>query len=76
MHGVAGLEYPSEIYLTCIRVLEACGERKRALALLSEAHALLMQRADKISDEALRRSFLENVPAHRELAHNLTAHCQ
>jgi hypothetical protein len=26
-----------------------------------------MQRADKISDEAMRRSYLENVPANREV---------
>jgi hypothetical protein len=36
--------------------------------LLAEAHALLQERAATIGDEAMRRSFLENVAAHREIA--------
>ena len=38
-----------------------------AMDILANAHALLRERATKISDEALRRSFLENVPEHREI---------
>jgi len=49
------------------RVLAACGEEARARRVLEEAYTLLMERANKIGDEALRRSFLENVPAHREV---------
>ena len=66
-HGVAGIEYVFEVYLTCVRVLEACGEHERARGVLAEAYALLMERADKIEDETLRGSFLKNVPVHREV---------
>ncbi|MCD4739347.1 MAG: tetratricopeptide repeat protein [Anaerolineae bacterium] len=66
-HGVAGIEYVFEVYLTCVRVLEACGEHERAWGVLAKAHALLMERADKIEDETLHGSFLKNVPIHREV---------
>jgi hypothetical protein len=35
--------------------------------VLETAHRLLQARAAKIEDERLRRSFLEQVPAHREI---------
>ena len=38
------------------------------LALLAAAHSLLQERAGRIDDEALRRSYLENVAANREIA--------
>ena len=57
---------PFRIYLTCVRVLEAAGD-PRAETVLHTAYHLLQERAANIDDEALRRSFLENVAAHREL---------
>jgi len=57
---------PFRIYLTCYRVLEATDD-PRARDILEEAHSLLQERAAKISDETERRSFLENVAAHREI---------
>jgi hypothetical protein len=39
----------------------------RAQDILETAHSLLQERAAKISDEEERRSFLENVAAHREI---------
>jgi ATP/maltotriose-dependent transcriptional regulator MalT len=66
-HGAEGIEYRFEVYLTCMDILAACDEHERAQAVLEEAHGLLMQRADKINDEALRHSYLENVSAHREV---------
>jgi hypothetical protein len=36
--------------------------------VLAEAQRLLGERAGRLEGEALRRSFLELVPAHRELA--------
>jgi hypothetical protein len=59
-----GADDPLGIYLTCYHVLRA-GEDARADGLLSTAHTLLQARASKIRDEALRRSYLENVPSHR-----------
>jgi len=57
---------PFQIYLDCYRVLRA-NEDPRARELLDEAHLLLQEWALKIDDEALRRTFLEKVAAHREI---------
>jgi hypothetical protein len=57
---------PVRIYLTCYRFLLANGD-PRAKEILDAAHHLLQERADTIEDEDLRRSYLENVPAHREI---------
>lgn len=58
---------PFQIYLTCYRILEAVQD-PRAWDILSQAHTLLQARATRISDEKMRRSFLEDVAAHRELS--------
>lgn len=59
--------HPAGIYLTCYRVLKAAQDEQRDAAL-EKAHTLLQKLAARIEDETLRRSFLENVPAHREIA--------
>jgi tetratricopeptide (TPR) repeat protein len=61
-----GVEEPLRAHLTCYQVLCANHDR-RARDVLTAGYNLLQERAAKISDETLRRSFLENVPAHREL---------
>jgi citrate synthase len=61
-----GTDEPFRIYLTCHRVLRANGD-PRAEALLDTARRLLQEDAAKIGDEGLRRSFLENVAAHRQI---------
>jgi len=61
-----GTVEPIWIYLTCYQVLKASGN-PRAQGILSEGHRLLYEQATKISDEEMRRSFLENVAAHREI---------
>jgi predicted ATPase/class 3 adenylate cyclase len=61
-----GTYEPFRVYLTCYRVLEADGDA-RAGEVLATAYDLLQERAAKIEDEEMRRSFLENVDAHREL---------
>jgi adenylate cyclase len=65
-HTLEGTEEPLRIYLTCYRVLTA-NHDPRAADLLKTAHCLLQERAARIVDEELRRSYLENVPAHREI---------
>jgi predicted ATPase/DNA-binding SARP family transcriptional activator len=65
-HGLNGTDEPFRVYLTCYRVLRA-NQDPRAQEILSAAHRLLQGRAAKISDEEWRRSFLENVAAHREI---------
>ena len=65
-HTLEGTEEPVRVYLTCYRVLTA-NQDLRAGELLDTAHRLLQERAAKIGDEEMRRSYLENVPAHREI---------
>jgi hypothetical protein len=59
-------------YLVCYRVLRA-NDDPRAEMALATAHRLLQVRAAKIADERLRRSFLENVPDHREIVGEFNA---
>ncbi len=54
------------VFLTCYRVLQQAKD-SRAEPVLSRAYRLLQKRAAAIEDERLRRSFLEKVPAHREI---------
>jgi len=66
-----GIEYPVRVYLTCYRILRATAHGDtsaidRARAVLSKAHTTLLEQAANISDNALRRKFLENVQANRE----------
>ena len=64
--SVDGTEEPARIYLTCFQVLLA-NKDPRADNILSTVYSLLDERAAKIDDPALRRSFLENVVSHREI---------
>ena len=61
-----GTDEPFRVYLTCYRVLHA-NHDPRAKEILNTAHGLLQEQAARISDKELRRSFLENVAAHREI---------
>ena len=67
-HPYAGFNTPFFAYLTCYRVLAAHGD-PRAKVVLQTAHTLLQRYAAAIQDDALRRSFLENVAVHRALQH-------
>jgi hypothetical protein len=58
---------PQLIYLICYRVLRAASD-PRAQDILTTAYHRLQTQAANIADETLRRSFLENVAEHRELA--------
>jgi tetratricopeptide (TPR) repeat protein len=61
-----GLDEPFNVYLTCYRVLKA-NHDARAGHVLQTAHDILQAYADRITDESLRRSFLDNVTMHGEL---------
>jgi tetratricopeptide (TPR) repeat protein len=65
--GLEGTWEPLRVYLTCYQVLRAHDD-PRAQEVLDAAYHLLQERAFKIDDGALRRSYLENVAAHREIA--------
>lgn len=64
--GLAGAADPFCVYLICYQVLREA-EDPRALDVLGTAHALLQKLAATIDDGRLRRSFLEVMPAHREI---------
>jgi tetratricopeptide (TPR) repeat protein len=57
---------PLWIYLICYQVLAAAGD-PRAEAVIRAGHQALQERAVTIGDEALRRSFFENVAVNREI---------
>ena len=61
-----GTDEPLRIYLTCYQVLKM-EKDPRAQEILTTAYELLQQWANRISDEDLRRSFLKNVRAHRQI---------
>jgi hypothetical protein len=65
--ALLGTLEPLRIYLTCYRVLLA-NEDGHAEEVLDAAYRLLQERAATIEDEDLRRSYLENVVVHREIA--------
>jgi len=65
-HTVEGMEEPFLVYWTCYQVLRA-SQDPRAQAILDAARRLLQERAARITDEELRRSFLENVVLHRHI---------
>jgi tetratricopeptide (TPR) repeat protein len=54
------------IYLTCYHVLKA-NRAPRAKEILERAYEQVQIRANKISDEVIRRSFLENNPWNRKI---------
>jgi len=60
------LDEPFEIYLTCYRVLETSGDM-RAASVLQTAQLHLRECTEQITDDALRRSFLEHVTAHHAI---------
>lgn len=72
-HPRVGVDEPFTTYLACCRVLVAAGD-SRADAVLAQGHALLVDYAEHIEDEALRQSFLENVAEHRDLHALYTQH--
>ncbi|MCP4995712.1 MAG: hypothetical protein GY934_18335 [Gammaproteobacteria bacterium] len=60
------VRYPLPVYLHTYHCLQAQGD-ELALQILTEAYQLLQERAAKIQDPDTRRSYLENVPEHREI---------
>ncbi|MBN1484877.1 MAG: tetratricopeptide repeat protein [Chloroflexia bacterium] len=65
-HTLLGVDEPFGTDLTCYHVLQANGD-PRAQGILQSAYQKLQAWADRIPDEPARRSFLENVPTHREI---------
>jgi predicted ATPase/class 3 adenylate cyclase len=64
--GIGPNRSPTECYLVCLQVLQAADD-PRARDVLEAAYAEMHEIANKIKNDDLRRSFLENVPYNREL---------
>ena len=62
-----GPEFPQRDYHLCSQVLRAAGLTTQAQVALRQAYSLVMDKADRISDPALRCSFLEQVRFNREI---------
>ncbi|MCB0164233.1 MAG: tetratricopeptide repeat protein [Anaerolineae bacterium] len=58
---------PWIIYQSGYRVLTALGDTDQANAILNEAHGILQQRTNEISDTHLRNCFLTKVAVNREI---------
>lgn len=65
--GGEGPEFPHHDYYLCYLVFSAAGEEETARAALESAHRLVLAQADTITDQAIRRSFLEQVRFNREI---------
>ena len=61
-----GTEHELRNYLVCVQVLQASDD-SRAGELLAKAHTMLQARAARIPDQEGRRTYLENVPWHRQI---------
>jgi predicted ATPase/class 3 adenylate cyclase len=66
-HGLAQSENPGLIYRTLLQIFQASGEQKSVHQILKEANDTLLERASRITDPELRRSFMEAIPNHRLL---------
>ena len=65
--GFSGLE---QVYYTHASVLRSCGDQTQAAEYLRRAYERVMQVAMRLTDENLRRSWLENVRYNREIIAN------
>lgn len=66
-NGHGGLEHPLRLYLTLADVLEATGHGREVNKLLQAAAHMLQTQAERISDEAVRQTFIEEGPLHHNL---------
>lgn len=74
--GGEGPDFPQRDYFVAYQVLAAAGQPEKAQAALQSAYDLLLARADKITDLALRRSFLERVAVNKQITAEYGKHAQ
>lgn len=68
--ALEGAEEPYRVFWLCYEILRANAD-PRATPLLARARRQLLAQAARIPDAGLRRAFLENVPAHRQIMHDV-----
>jgi tetratricopeptide (TPR) repeat protein len=65
--GGEGPEFPQQDYFIIYQIFTATGQTEHAQAALQSAYILVMSRAEKITDQTLRQSFLEQVAINRAI---------
>ncbi len=68
-----GPDYPHRDYFTCYRLLDQLGDTNAATVALTKAHTILQEKCMKISDAAMRLSFLENITFNHQIMEAATA---
>ena len=71
----AGLS-PAHVWWWHHRALAAKGEQRKALAALETAYELLLEGIGTLSDEGLRRSYLNKIDTHRAIVEAWIAHAR
>jgi tetratricopeptide (TPR) repeat protein len=66
MGSLGGTKDPMLVYLSCYQALQAVHDA-RAPRILAEAYHQVQEQAARITDDRLRRRYLDNVDAHREI---------
>ena len=62
-----GPEMPQRDYFVCYHVLNALGRQEQAARALEAAYQLVIQRGEKITDDDLRLSYLQDVPINDQI---------
>lgn len=70
--AAASMDEPLEAYWMSYQVLRAANDG-RAVRVLEVAYQILQEQAGRISDQKVRRTFLENVPIHQAIETEWTA---
>ncbi len=65
--GGEGPDFPQRDYWLCAQVLALLGDKEAAQHAVAQAVALLQQRAGRISDAAMRQTYLSQVATHAEI---------
>jgi tetratricopeptide (TPR) repeat protein/transcriptional regulator with XRE-family HTH domain len=65
--GGEGIEDPSQVFLSMAHAHTLLGNPEASRDVIAEGYELLKKRASKIEDPSARSSYLENVPANRQL---------
>ncbi|MCB0186301.1 MAG: tetratricopeptide repeat protein, partial [Caldilineaceae bacterium] len=62
-----GPDYPQRDYWMCFQVFDTLGEATAARHAFQRSYTLLQQQAARMIDPAIRLSYLQNIPYHKEI---------
>ena len=65
--GGAGTTFPQREYLICAAVYRQLGETELADGCMQNAHVLVQEQANRISDLTMRQSFMQQLPFNQEI---------